>query len=346
MTNELHITNGDSAASLMREAGIPGHILPWRDILHDGPVPSGLSLDQLAEIRARFLHQPPAANYEEILQDIHQRDQTLKDFNQFDTVTLWLEHDLYDQLQLLQLLHFFAQNNTNQSNTAANKPIHLICINQFPGIEPFYGLGQLNPEQMASLQGTKKPITPKQLELGRQGWLAFTADTPLELLAFIQQDLTALPFLKAALIRHLEEFPDSQTGLSRHERQALELIQAGTDRPGRLFGEHQLLETAPYLGDWSYWSLLQQLTNSPNALLETATGKHFVRPPDVPNDTFLAQRLSLTPLGLAVLRGEADWTQLNPPDRWKGGVHLHPDKMLWRWNAEQQTIEASQAIDH
>ncbi len=153
MNNALHITNGDSAANVMREAGVPGQILPWRDILHDGPVPAGLDLAQLAEVRARFLHQPTIASYEEILQSFHERDQTLSHFHTFDKITIWLEHDLYDQLQLLQVLHYLAEANV------ANKPVYLICINQFPGIEPFYGLGQLNPEQMASLQGTEQPIT-------------------------------------------------------------------------------------------------------------------------------------------------------------------------------------------
>ncbi len=39
----LHLTNGDSAADLIREAGIGGKVLPWRDVLHMGPVPDKLS---------------------------------------------------------------------------------------------------------------------------------------------------------------------------------------------------------------------------------------------------------------------------------------------------------------
>ena len=38
----LHITNGGSAASGLREAGIPGAIVAWNDVLHEGPVPAGL----------------------------------------------------------------------------------------------------------------------------------------------------------------------------------------------------------------------------------------------------------------------------------------------------------------
>ena len=55
----LHITNGDTAARTILEAGITGHILAWRDILHDGPVPGGLDQDALVEVRASLLAQPP-----------------------------------------------------------------------------------------------------------------------------------------------------------------------------------------------------------------------------------------------------------------------------------------------
>jgi len=331
--HELQITNGDSTVHIMNEAGIFGEILPWRDILHDGPVPAGLGLAELAVVRARFLGQPAVASFDDILQSFHERDQTLINFRQFDNVTLWLEHDLYDQLQLLQLLHWFSS--AGQGRTA----LRLICIDRFPGVVPFYGLGQLDARQMASLSGTEAEVTPQQLKVGRRGWLAFTADNPLELVEFMQGDLSALPFLKAALVRHLEEFPDSRTGLTRHERQILEMVEAGRHHPARLFADHQTREPAPYLGDWSYWNIIEQLTNVPNALLKTETGRHFVRPPDVPADeTFRSQQLGLTQLGVRVLHGDADWVALNPPDRWKGGVHLHPDKTIWRWDARQQTI--------
>ena len=38
---DLIITNGDSAADLLRLAGREGVILPWRDVLHEGPIVAG-----------------------------------------------------------------------------------------------------------------------------------------------------------------------------------------------------------------------------------------------------------------------------------------------------------------
>jgi len=57
MDTILNITNGDCTVKLMAAAGIPGVILPWRDVLHDGPVPAGLSLEQLSAVRAKCNYQ-------------------------------------------------------------------------------------------------------------------------------------------------------------------------------------------------------------------------------------------------------------------------------------------------
>src|SRR5919206_483284 len=51
----LHITNGDHAARLIAATGVGGEVLPWRDVLHEGPVPEGLSLDELRPVRAPFI---------------------------------------------------------------------------------------------------------------------------------------------------------------------------------------------------------------------------------------------------------------------------------------------------
>lgn len=48
MESILNITNGDCAVSIMQQANIAGDFLPWRDVLHDGPVPENLSLAELS----------------------------------------------------------------------------------------------------------------------------------------------------------------------------------------------------------------------------------------------------------------------------------------------------------
>ena len=60
----LHVTNGDVAAGVLRAAGMEGDILPWRDVLHEGPVRADLPLEELSKLRARFIAEAGWANRE------------------------------------------------------------------------------------------------------------------------------------------------------------------------------------------------------------------------------------------------------------------------------------------
>src|ERR1051326_7758730 len=129
----LHITNGDSVVGTFRQVRFPGVYLPWRDVLHDGPVPQTLTLSELSDIRAQAL----AGfgwddSYEKMRAGFAARDQALENFRQHEEVVLWFEHDLYDQLQLIQLLDWFSQQELGKVK------LSLIQIDSYPGVKPFY----------------------------------------------------------------------------------------------------------------------------------------------------------------------------------------------------------------
>src|SRR5438045_7489971 len=44
----LHIANGDSVGGTLRHTGLPGAIVTWKDILHEGRTPAGLWLGQMS----------------------------------------------------------------------------------------------------------------------------------------------------------------------------------------------------------------------------------------------------------------------------------------------------------
>ncbi|MDH3637337.1 MAG: DUF1835 domain-containing protein [Gammaproteobacteria bacterium] len=141
----LHITNGDSAANLIRLAGMPGDILPWRDVLHEGPVPGGMSLEDLSAVRVRFGVGLGWGDHDEILDAFRTRDTKLSTYRDFEEVILWFEHDLYDQLQIIQLLHWFSDQDIGTTR------LTMICIGEFPPVPGFRGLGNLTSEQLVTL---------------------------------------------------------------------------------------------------------------------------------------------------------------------------------------------------
>src|SRR5688500_7302950 len=204
----LHVTNGDLTAALICRTGVTGTVIAWRDILHDGPVPARLALEAMSDVRARFLASIGAGNLPDLLREFGARDAALRAARK---VVLWFEHDLYDQLQLIQILATLA----TQRETSSE----LICIGTFPGLEVFRGLGDLTPVQLASLWPARRRVGPAHLTLGARAWNAFSSPDSLAIRQFLGTDTSALPYLHSALERFLEEFPTAPDGLSRTERQ-------------------------------------------------------------------------------------------------------------------------------
>jgi len=328
----LHITNGDVAAALIRESGLGGDVLPWRDVLHDGPVPGGHRLEALSDLRAGFLARQTRLALAKIRDGMATRDATLRDAGAFAEIVLWFEHDLYDQLQILQILDTLA------ADAAVRGETFLICIDRFPGVEPFHGLGQLNPDQVAGLWPERQPVGESAFSLAQTGWRAFTSDTPHALNDLLGAETKALPFLGAAISRLLAEYPSRRDGLSRTEQTIADMVSEGIAAPDALFREHQAREPAPFLGDWSFWDRVAGLCGGPAPLLAETTTGIFNHPPRDGREGFDRQRLALTDAGRRVRGGEADAVALNGIDRWIGGVHLQTAANVWRFDPEAGRI--------
>lgn len=287
----LHLTNGESAGGSLRR-GVPGRVIAWQDVLHEGPVPAGLALEGMSDVRARFLAHWDPRSFPAVSASFDERDRALRSASH---VVLWFEHDLYDQLQLLQILATLS----NEPDTA----IDMICIDAFPGVAPFYGLGQLTPMQLASLWPKRQPVTAAQLSLGARAWKAFTSPDPGAVLRLLATDISALPFLGDALRRLLEEYPAPPTGLGRTERQLLQAIARGIRSFPELFAANAAAEEASFMGDTTVESRLAALIRARTPLV-------------------MPEPYTLTAAGRRVLAGEVDARKLNDIDRWIGGVHL------------------------
>jgi hypothetical protein len=323
----LHITNGDSAAGSLRQAGLPGTVAVWADVLHDGPVPAGVEGDAWRELRARFAADAGLCPYEDAKAMCEQWDRDLASYRDHDEVVLWFEHDLFDQLLLIRHLDWFAR------QPEPPRRLSLICIDRFPGVEPFHGLGQLKPHQMASLFGTQQAVTREAIRLAVRAWHAFRSSDPRDLEALVEsEDTSALPFLAGALRRQLEEYPEVGSGLSRTERQILEAVRDGAGSPAEAFVRTKAMEDRVFMGDSSFWTRVRHLASGAAPLL------------DLDGDTVTPTRLAraatkLTDTGDAVLSGRADWVGIRGVDRWIGGVHLTGKDAAWRWNRRTHRLQ-------
>ena len=323
----LNITNGDSAAGTLSEAGIDGKIIAWRDVLHEGPVDASLSLEELSKQRARFISEQGWDDFAHVSGNFAERDRVIQHLDYFDEVVLWFEDDLYDQLQLIQLLDHFA------GGAARGKRVSLIVVDGY--IPP------LSVQQLKALDDKRASVTPEQLDLGQRAWRAFGSPDPTSISRLLDGNTSPLPYLARALIRHLEEFPATDNGLSRSEREALTAIEAGHNTPVSAFLEVARLQESIFLGDIIFYSYLQRLSGKNEALLSLMDGGPVIAPDPRRAREFVEEKLKVTPLGREVLGGSRNWQSINKKTRWLGGVEIAPGELGWRWDREKRALVQS-----
>lgn len=312
----LHLLNGDAVLPAMRSAGLPGECAVWGDVLWEGPLLRDATADEQRRARARYFAWPEAEPGEN-LGMAEAWDRAIEGAARHDEVVIWLEHDLHDQFQLIHHLAWFARQ--------PHSHLTLICISVFPGVVPFHGLGQLRPDQLATLFPARQPVTPAQLDLGRRAWDALGEPSPLALERVGREGTTALPHLGPAIRRFLEEYPETGTGLSRTERMILEALEPGPSGPQELFLALQRREERVFMGDYSFWRILHALGSGAEPLVRLA-------PEPVPAEDLPRGRAAITEAGRAVLVGRKDRVALLGIDRWLGGVHLQGTSVPWRWD--------------
>jgi hypothetical protein len=222
-------------------------------------------------------------------------------------VVLWFEHDLFDQLQLIQILDWFSYQDL------APTRVSLISVDSY--------LGPMHPEQLVPLFETRHLVTAAEFKTAQSAWAAFCSPEPAGLVDLLGSDTASLPYLRRALLRHLQQFPALRNGLSRAERQILELAESGLHEFRELFPAAQKREESIWMGDSTFLQYLKGLTTSRQPLVRSQDN-----------------RFESTPFGRLVLEGKKDHVRVNGINRWLGGVHLHEGAPVWRWDEASQTI--------
>jgi hypothetical protein len=328
LTSALHVTNGDSTVDELRGTGLAERILVWRDALHEGPVPD-TDPAELRRVRARFLSTPDphvdedaaAAEHADALQLLTTRDQTLE-ANSTGHYVLWFEADLYDQLQLAEILARLA------GLDVPAERITLICIGEYPGIAHFGGLGELDADQLRTLPAAAATrLSSEALGLATQAWAAFRSRIPDRLGAIAAILSTELRFLPEAFDRLSREYPSTRDGLSLTERRVLAAVAEGANTAEEAFLAASRRESRPFLGDSWCFRRIAALANARSPLLWLGDAETS-RQPRVQRST----RLGLTATGRRILDGQVDHVALSGIDRWIGGVRLTGHRTAWRWD--------------
>ncbi len=242
----------------------------------------------------------------------------------YQRLLLWFEHDAFDQLSFAYILHHLAE---LELEAVA---VELIQVDSFPGFKRFIGLGQLaqQPHCLRLLWQQRRSLTAADISFGSRIWQAYTGSDPMVLWQLCRRS-GPLPLMQNALLRMLQELPWLNSGLSLTERLALTVIeQDGAMTRQRLF--HFLTaeaEPQPFLGDVMFFSVLDALTEAVRPALSLSVDEQG------------GEVYRLTPLGRALLAGEANWLDGMPPERWLGGVLIKPGAKNWHWSSASERPE-------
>jgi hypothetical protein len=319
----LHVTNGDSTAASLLQTTLVERIVVWRDVLHEGPVPD-VADAQLRDVRLRFL---TGADREAGMgperRDFQERDAALAAGRDGEYV-LWFEADLYDQLQIAQILARLA------TLRVPAERITLVCIGEYLGIAHFGGLGELRPDQLEGLPAAAAvTLSDDALAFARRAWAALRAPDPRGFAEIVATRSPELRFMPEAFDRLGREYPWTRDGLSLTERRLLAAIAEGAATAGEAFVRGAAREARPYLGDTWAFAALERLARAEVPLVSTGAGTV---------DRHAA--VALTEAGRRVLDGAADHVSLNGIDRWIGGVHLVGRDVAWRWDEGVEAVVA------
>jgi hypothetical protein len=287
----------------LRQSSVGGDACSWNDVYHEGPMRSG-ERARFLDARAEFLSSCGWGEAAAIRDDLDARDaQLVTALREGRNVVLWFEHDLYDQLQLVDILALAGGTGFDPQQ------LELIEVDSFPGRPRFRGLGELSPPQLESLWPQRRAVTDDDTSAAQRAWEVLRRSDPRGVAELRDDPPAPRPFLGAALQRLLEELPAVHDGLSRTERQLLTLLADGPLLTGALFVASQDLEEAPFHGDFWIFRTLERLAPLVSVEGEVA---------------------SITEAGRRVLTGELDAVELLGIDRWVGGTHLVPGS-VWRW---------------
>lgn len=319
----LIVTSGDIAARLLREAGIadPERLAIWRDVLHEGPVPNVQSLATLADIRATWLSAAHALPLAEVRASFAERDALIADHARHARIELWLEHDLYDQLQLLQILASLAAHGRTQDIVLVQADAHL---------------GEEQAGSIARFAAMASPLPEDAVAEAARLWRAVTSHTPEALVEARAAVPEAFPFLEPALNRWLGELPDPDVGVTATERLILLAIDEEAVSAKELFQRVNAADDPAFLGDWSFFRALDGLRFCDKPLVAMEAGRYPGGPAEQ-DAAYLDARPVLTEAGRAALHGAFDHAAANGIERWWGGVRLsrlHD----WRWDAREDRL--------
>jgi hypothetical protein len=327
---DVHIAHGEiGAVSLHHDLGIPlDRIFLGYDDLSCGPLTTVRPPERWQELRRAYWLEPERAPADaDGLPDpstLYIRlERERSRIEAAERIFLWLGTTLAEQLLLAWLMVVFKHLGFDTGN------IRLLDLQPYHG-RTLRSIGELNREMISTLCHWRRP-REGELASYEAAWLAVSAPSPKQLIAFCGAEAAHPKATGAALRAFMGRYPTAGTGLNYWDRELLENCQENRQKAARIVGETILprrdVDYPDWPGDLYLFERLKRLgddrrANPLVALVGDPSAMRFMK-------------ASITETGRRVLAAEANFVELNGVDEWVGGVHLSSNEgKLWYFDGQ------------
>lgn len=293
--SRLHIRCGDDLRVALPRAGLAGGYLGFADPVCQGPARDDGDLMAWLGLRARFVAQHAGIDVAEARLRLGRDYAALQALHRYEAVHLWFEHDLWDQAALIRVLSLLAEKRLLRDR---------LWLMPADGVRSF---PELADTELAALEPA--PLSALQLQQAAEAWEGFAAADPRALDALARRDL-ALPFLGAAMRRHLRDLPWSTDGLGETERLLLRAVAGGATTEAEALAVLRDTDPIFHVTELIVRDLVRRLRIGPHRPLLSG------------------DPLRLSAKGEAVLAGTL---RHRPPPRAHAGIAVLPDPP-WVWD--------------
>tara|TARA_R110002033_G_scaffold87527_1_gene137455 strand:+ start:8366 stop:8752 length:387 start_codon:yes stop_codon:yes gene_type:complete len=103
----LHITNGSSLTSILKDLEFSGDILTWEEMLCEGPTIANINSDEFLKLRTSFFNSfyDIDLNIEEIKEEFD----LLNHPENYSEIILWFEYDLFCHMNMIGVINLLHQ---------------------------------------------------------------------------------------------------------------------------------------------------------------------------------------------------------------------------------------------
>jgi hypothetical protein len=255
MSKQVHIVNGDSTATILKESDLSGDLIVWREMLCEGPLSKNIGSDSFWNLRYAFFENEFQVNRPEYYDNTIEELIQIEDLSNYDEVVLWFEFDLFCQVNLIALCTYLL------NHFKKDIRYYLVCVGTEKNKEKLQTLSDYTPTEYQQLHKERIKLTRRDLLFAKECWEKYVDNNSKELKEFNFQKNSKFNYLHAAIQQHLKRFADGTT-LSQIDLKLLETIYTNT------FSERDIVramliwqkkETVYGFGDLQYFKSLEKL---------------------------------------------------------------------------------------